>query len=132
MLFVSSWWWKLGCLRSLPCFNLGIEMLFVSSVGVRTRTSSYRTQFQSRNRDAFRFKLALKCHRRHRCISFNLGIEMLFVSRGSAVSVSIRFTSVSISESRCFSFQVRPFGSLTVRALIGSDSARDTFQDARR
>ena len=61
------------------CFNLGIEMLFVSSttrVLTLTRSGSL---FQSRNRDAFRFKLS-----RHQPVGaifrFNLGIEMLFVS----------------------------------------------------
>ena len=134
MLFVSSLLFGNGS-QSSYCFNLGIEMLFVSRMTIirdgplwyfanpvsisESRCFSFQVlplkdcteppscMFQSRNRDAFRFK--------DNC-------------RGRTGSIFI----VSISESRCFSFQVRPFGSLTVRALIGSDSARDTFQDARR
>ena len=65
------------------CFNLGIEMLFVSSAE-QTRRFGQKS-FQTR---------------------FNLGIEMLFVSRSNTYSADNSYYHVSISESRCFSFQV--------------------------
>ena len=61
-------------------FNLGIEMLFVSS---DIDSSGEITVAEG----------------------FNLGIEMLFVSR-QHVQMGAQSLSVSISESRCFSFQV--------------------------
>ena len=60
-------------------FNLGIEMLFVSRI-VEVDVSVTADEFQSRNRDAFRFKWD-----NQGCLSWEL--------------------FVSISESRCFSFQ---------------------------
>ena len=102
MLFVSSSY----CQHLIPlcfevsCFNLGIEMLFVS-------------------RDAHSAQLAF---------CFNLGIEMLFVSRCHA-SRHIWLLSVSISESRCFSFQVNCGN--TVRQPHGSmfqSRNRDAFR----
>ena len=62
------------------CFNLGIEMLFVSSAQLPCRSCAYTPRF-------------------------NLGIEMLFVSRPYS-RASPQVHHVSISESRCFSFQV--------------------------
>ena len=66
-------------------FNLGIEMLFVSSES---------------NVSELRGLLLLG--------SFNLGIEMLFVSRQyRTFHLIMGILKVSISESRCFSFQVK-------------------------
>ena len=63
-------------------FNLGIEMLFVSRSSQEYATTvASDDMFQSRNRDAFRFKLCF--------------------SRWSEPFSR----QVSISESRCFSFQ---------------------------
>ena len=67
--------------RIFTCFNLGIEMLFVSSMWRNKRTGATTE-------------------------SFNLGIEMLFVSRQLIYYWSFsEHQWVSISESRCFSFQ---------------------------
>ena len=64
------------------CFNLGIEMLFVSRTAVASRRFNLPTGlFQSRNRDAFRFKGTMTVSIAEDAVSFNLGIEMLFVSR---------------------------------------------------
>ena len=89
--------------------------------------------FQSRNRDAFRFKSTATKYSHPDSVSFNLGIEMLFVSSETEwernyhthwhsfnLGIEMLFVSspyrrpcrppprmVSISESRCFSFQVR-------------------------
>ena len=63
------------------CFNLGIEMLFVSSKPRSLQSTRKHLMFQSRNRDAFRFKLLTTRQRFNALASFNLGIEMLFVSR---------------------------------------------------
>ena len=96
--------------------------------------NGYQGKFQSRNRDAFRFKRHCKSWLKSDLTRFNLGIEMLFVSREHRspapqcrqhsfnLGIEMLFVSsscravgyyksnlkVSISESRCFSFQVHP------------------------
>ena len=73
----------------IDCFNLGIEMLFISRAKRR-----YHLCYIS----PYPFMLS----------SFNLGIEMLFISRMAIATVRFKTASgirVSISESRCFSFQ---------------------------
>ena len=113
--------------------------------------------FQSRNRDAFRFKRAWDNSRAQRRKRFNLGIEMLFVSSCMAarrllvalrqVSISesrcfsfqengvargIRgLTHVSISESRCFSFQAPPYDPPTSIACSFQSRNRDAFRFKR-
>ena len=66
----------------LHCFNLAIEMLFIS--GPTKRIQHYLTAIAS----------------------FNLAIEMLFMSGACAPRRCGGTTDVSISQSRCFSFQV--------------------------
>ena len=115
----------------LLSFNLGIEMLFVSSELKDNPVGNAGVKFQSRNRDAFRFKLknlrskGLECSvsiSESRCFSFQ--VDGVFQSRHRLFNVSISesrcfsfqaiskmtatwdFNRVSISESRCFSFQV--------------------------
>ena len=81
MLFVSSQGANARGSWLCGSFNLGIEMLFVSSKGAFTVAKVETYEFQSRNRDAFRFKeTACQCRLTHRSYGFNLGIEMLFVS----------------------------------------------------
>ena len=66
----------------VACFNLGIEMLFVSRGLGLAVMRFYCILFQSRNRDAFRFKSSVMCIMLILgMFCFNLGIEMLFVSR---------------------------------------------------
>ena len=129
MLFVSSVKEELSdvlCFR----FNLGIEMLFVSSFLRRFRPIAASGEFQSRNRDAFRFKWRRtrrsgESHYR----GFNLGIEMLFVSRLKANAVSVlTANSVSISESRCFSFQEENPNPQPVSPNLFQSRNRDAFR----
>ena len=78
MLFISGHIASLEGSDSLPSFNLVIEMLFISGG---------------------RKKLLKRVNPR-----FNLVIEMLFIS-GEAEAWARREHEVSISSSRCFSFQ---------------------------
>ena len=80
MLFVSSDIPSLGLVCFLPSFNLGIEMLFVSRFEGDDTPYASVAMFQSRNRDAFRFKLNTYFDKKRNYQCFNLGIEMLFVS----------------------------------------------------
>ena len=115
-------------------FNLGIEMLFVSRWIRESMIKSLYKQFQSRNRDAFRFKwrfayrwgchplmfqsrnrdaFRFKCKQfRHKCIGGDHSL-------------------VSISESRCFSFQV-PINALPkIRTTMFQSRNRDAFRFKR-
>ena len=56
-------------------------MLFVSRAMTYQQPQPLYVQFQSRNRDAFRFKFDFEGYERGAGFRFNLGIEMLFVSR---------------------------------------------------
>ena len=98
----------LGLVHKMQGFNLGIEMLFVSSVLC---------------------DVAVLC----RLLDVSISESRCFSFQGNSVFLlnKVGVTRVSISESRCFSFQGRPFGSLTVRALIGSDSTRYRFSEAQ-
>ena len=88
-------------------FNLGIEMLFVSSsVAWHDPRGSGRQVSISESR-CFSFQAAKTPPPAHGTESFNIGIEMLFVSRCSKYERWRRSIVVSISESRCFSFQHR-------------------------
>ena len=84
-------------------FNLAIEMLIISGPDVFTPRLDI-TSFQSRNRDAYHFRIDKPSSPSHNNDSFNLAIEMLVISgrRYPARQVIIR---VSISQSRCLSFQ---------------------------
>ena len=53
--FRSSAFGKMSCLLAF-CFNLVIEMLFISGVRVRVPVLWISGEFQSRNRDAFHFR----------------------------------------------------------------------------
>ena len=65
------------------CFNLVIEMLLISSTG-RWPPPIFGQKFQSRNRDAFDFKIWKRVSRSAaQVFSFNLVIEMLLISRKS-------------------------------------------------
>ena len=81
MLFVSRCSASRSVVDSRRRFNLGIEMLFVSR----------KTKKQIK-------RMTGKC--------FNIGIEMLFVSSDDSGARVEPSDLVSISESRCFSFQV--------------------------
>ena len=88
------------------CFNLGIEMLFVSSE-LEGGILHYNSRFQSRNRDAFRFKVIyiFVSRRDDTVVSISESRCFSFQVKDAQVNVILRFL-FSISESRCFSFQV--------------------------
>ena len=134
MLFVSSALSNVEQACFEACFNLGIEMLFVSRWIRESMIKSLYKQFQSRNRDAFRFKwrfayrwgchplmfqsrnrdaFRFKCKQfRHKCIGGDHSL-------------------VSISESRCFSFQV-PINALPkIRTTMFQSRNRDAFRFKR-
>ena len=70
-------------------------MLFVSSI-LRARPENSATPylFQSRNRDAFRFKLHVVLQMTHGTEQgFNLGIEILFISSPSLLTACYMFQS---------------------------------------
>ena len=73
--------------------------------GMSLPTNTPLLWFQSRNRDAFRFKASRAKLKPTPLTSFNLGIEMLFVSSNKNPYFTTCDYLVSISESRCFSFQ---------------------------
>ena len=62
--------------------------------------------FQSRNRDAFHFRSGAATAAWTSPSSFNLAIEMLFISGHLTAYRFCSVRRVSISQSRCFSFQV--------------------------
>ena len=104
-------------------------MLFVSSDRrVHTR-HLLKLRFQSRNRDAFRFKKVVDVIHISEIMSFNLGIEMLFVSRSDCLYHHDIPSHVSISESRCFSFQVRfAVGTSEIGFPLFQSRNRDAFR----
>ena len=108
------------------------------------------SRFQSRNRDAFHFKPITDCVSVNRCqvsisesrcfsfqvrpvigatkntieACFNLGIEMLFISRLDMTITELIAFLVSISESRCFSFQAA--------SVAQTNANKDMFQSRNR
>ena len=161
---------------SWVCFNLAIEMLFISGSDMAGERKSAISAFQSRNRDAFHFREApmavpdyiivgfqsrnrdafhfrkrddtaspAACplfqsrnrdafHFRLGCIDrrdahpgFNLAIEMLFISGHCHPWMPTTHILVSISQSRCFSFQANASPESVTSALFQSRN-RDAFQ----
>ena len=64
-------------------------------------------EFQSRNRDAYHFRTMVTIRPPTRPTRFNLAIEMLIISGGRNANRCTKQTHVSISQSRCLSFQER-------------------------
>ena len=96
------------CFHYYQSFNLGIEMLFVSSSQIHLHRLWHNCRrfnlgiemlFISRTPGRMPTGHSLTAN------SFNLGIEMLFVSRRRCRHQYPCDRLVSISESRCFSFQ---------------------------
>ena len=141
-------------------FNLGIEMLFVSRSSIFSSAVETTRWFQSRNRDAFRFKSKMPKStlysrflfqsRNRDAFRFKFAltvlacgegrVDLMFQSRnrdafrfkfnitfGTVRTVVLR---VSISESRCFSFQVLNFlaGRVHIRRVSISESRCFSFQ----
>ena len=79
-------------------FNLVIEVLLISSCGrFKPRAPRERSQFQSRNRGSFDFKLLSPSAQRVPLFSFNLVIEVLLISRARGQSAKTSLWRVSIS-----------------------------------
>ena len=105
------------------CFNLAIEMLFISGQHA-LRITDNRVRWVSISQSRC-FSYQATCHRilPLRKIGFNLAIEMLFISGKSPNATDSAWRQVSISQSRCFSFQGNASSS-------GSTSSR--FQSRNR
>ena len=86
--------------------------------------------FQSRNRDAFHFR-RIRATPESASQCFNLAIEMLFISGLERLKAIAALIEVSISQSRCFSFQVmilRSFRKASMNVSI-SQSRCFSFQE---
>ena len=81
-------------------------------------------EFQSRNRDACHFRSRTLLIFRLWTVRFNLAIEMLVISGSRELLDSFKFRKVSISQSRCLSFQVMS-GKLANRTLMFQSRNRD-------
>ena len=89
--------------------------------------------FQSRHRDAFHFRCAVDIPPSYRtCFSFNLVIEMLFISGAARKLDTLLAINVSISSSRCFSFQVKLLTIEEARARYVSISSSRCFSFQER
>ena len=81
MLFISGFHHELLQVPvNLISFNLVIEMLFISGYADTGCGLETRLRFQSRNRDAFHFRVNAMLTMNISALSFNLVIEMLFIS----------------------------------------------------
>ena len=129
MLFISGatdlFAWRYNGVVSISqsrCFSFQVSRQLVSLASARIvsisqsrcfsfqdkpelRLADFSFVFQSRNRDAFHFRTGGTSDSRG-CgyDSFNLAIEMLFISGKPPASARVT-RNVSISQSRCFSFQ---------------------------
>ena len=129
MLFVSRFLEFRSASVEFRRFNLGIEMLFVSSsTSPLVPFARLYCVFQSRNRDAFRFKC-----------STSLPVVCIYAAFQSRNRDAFRFKAmiqerspqvhhVSISESRCFSFQVNSDKILPSRFSEFQSRNRDAFR----
>ena len=88
----------------------------------------FLTTFQSRNRDAFRFKISGRMSQVLNLHGFNLVIEMLFVSRRHAPSVRNGSPTMFQSRNRdAFRFK-RKTGVVSLTALLFQSRNRDAFR----
>ena len=88
-------------------FNLAIEMLFISGSAFTRGRHGWYFLFQSRNRDAFHFRVGNAGARRHRFPQFQSRNRDAFHFRLNETALDTLKTYVSISQSRCFSFQAQ-------------------------
>ena len=112
-----------------PRFNLAIEMLVISGVS-QSFGSVPPDKFQSRNRDACHFRATATPADAETSHSFNLAIEMLVISGRERFARPRTTTHVSISQSRCLSFQgvTVSFSITRVRSVSISQSRCLSFQ----
>ena len=71
-------------------FNLAIERLFISGQAGDTHRDNQDGQFQSRNREAFHFRVAKRYPSHGESVCFNLAIERLFISGDNRVFMETR------------------------------------------
>ena len=133
MLIISGRYRPAASEGSRRSFNLAIEMLIISGTDRERTGNNADSAFQSRNRDAYhfraraeradpsqaadRFNLAIEMLiisgvtlpflLRPTYQSFNLAIEMLIISGYRETHGHLKKRLVSISQSRCLSFQDR-------------------------
>ena len=86
-------------------FNLAIEMLFISGATARLRIPNYPLCFNLVIEMLFISGLENDIGRQATISGFNLAIEMLFISGIGMTATRATPCHVSISQSRCFSFQ---------------------------
>ena len=87
-------------------FNLGIEMLFISSFRI-CRAEGILNDVSISESRCFSFQEELSNPPKPAVTCFNLGIEMLFVSRIFHKTHRLMIRQCFNLESRCFSFQVQ-------------------------
>ena len=123
MLIISGKTWRRCCAPPF-CFNLAIEMLIISGIGFVIGRQR-RSEFQSRNRDAYHFRSS--CHHpspSHKFQSRNRdACHFRFGSFGRYM-FRIPYINVSISQSRFLSFQALP-AQLEKVSGVGSFQSRN-------
>ena len=107
------------------CFSYQVKS---ESAAIENRGAG---EFQSRNRDAFHISRRFTNATSARLVSsFNLAIEMLFISGKVLINVRNCFHVVSISQSRCFSFQGLCSGGVSIGDAVSISQSRCfSFQD---
>ena len=101
-------------------------MLFISRI-VGCRVQFIASAFQSRNRDAFHFKDAFSSGGKRVKLMFQSRNRDAFHFKILADMLRSWYWTVSISESRCFSFQVITNDSLNISPIMFQSRNRDAF-----
>ena len=92
-------------MSTVACFNLAIEMLVIS--GQHTDAFVFPFKFQSRNRDACHFRASrARSAANADSVSISQSRCLSFQGLRTRVIPVLRVMRVSISQSRCLSFQV--------------------------
>ena len=141
---------QISCWLRYMRFNLAIEMLIISGQRIAGLPPSRQFAFQSRNRDAYHFRLAVQCSQpkskqvvsisQSRCLSFQVRLaaasssrHFWFQSRNRDAyhfrcKKPLRFQGlyrlVSISQSRCLSFQERALEIVLPPNLVSISQSR--------
>ena len=108
------------------CFNLAIEMLFMSGITPSNLSARAVHSFQSRNRDAFQFRTQqIKIIKNNPIVSISQ--SRCFSVQDAKFIRLIASVVVSISQSRCFSVQVKVSAMFAVAGLTFQSRNRDAF-----
>ena len=135
--------------KLLKCFNLAIEMLFISGTNAACSPTGSRDKFQSRNRDAFHFRAAVSepdnaalnefqsrnrdafhfraagCGVRGHVFQFQSRNRDAFHFRLPRCKRPLVLYGVSISQSRCFSFQATTaHGTSSPKTIVSISQSR--------